>query len=64
MEKKKYYVVRNKRLAEALAYLSYSYYKFNDNTGNITYSFEDSNALREDVYMLKNLRAKRNPFNY
>lgn len=60
---KNFYMVKNKRLAEALTYLSYTYYKFNDD-GEITYSFEDSETLRKDIKTLKELRALRNSFNY
>ncbi|WP_035290216.1 hypothetical protein [Clostridium sp. KNHs214] len=48
MEKKEYIQVRNKYLAEALAFFNFKYYKFNDKeTCKIIYSFENTKNLNE-----------------
>ena len=65
MRKMKYFVINNKRLAEALAYLSHTYMIFDDREvyGRKIYSFEDSEELRDDIKSINNLRIKRNNFN-
>ena len=50
---KDYYAVRKKYLANALAYLGYRYYRF-DNGKDIVYSFKDTKEFREALQGLCN----------
>lgn len=57
----KYFEVRNKYLAEGLAFLGFKYYKFNDKeTGKTIYSFEDTKTIQDTIEHLLNLKKEIN----
>ncbi len=51
----KYTQINKRYLAEALAFLGFRYYKFNDN-GQIIYSFENTEKFSLALVKLLNLR--------
>lgn len=57
MNEKKYYIVKNKYLADGLSFLGFRYYKFNDETG-IVYSFEDTETFRKNLTAMLDLKKK------
>jgi|GEM_PF-1922735 len=59
---KKYYKVSKRYLAEALGYIGFRYYKFNDD-GKIVYSFEDNENFQSALKQLIDLRQKYNVIN-
>ena len=54
---KKYYTIRNRYLADSLAFLDFKYYKFNDNDGTV-FSFEDTKIFREYLTTMLDLRKQ------
>jgi len=57
MFKIKYFEIRKKYMADALSYLGFRYFKFNDPEG-ISYSFEDNEKFREALNDLLGLKNK------
>ena len=57
MFKIKYFEIRKKYMADALSYLGFRYFKFNDHEG-ISYSFEDNEKFREALNDLLGLKNK------
>jgi len=53
----KYFEIRKKYMADALSYLGFRYFKFNDPEG-ISYSFEDNEKFREALNDLLGLKNK------
>ena len=57
MFKIKYFEIKKKYMADALSYLGFRYFKFNDPEG-ISYSFEDNEKFREALNDLLGLKNK------
>lgn len=54
---KKYFEVRNKYLAEGLAFLGFKYFKFNNKeTGKTIYSFKDTEIIKDTIEHLLKLK--------
>jgi len=53
----KYFEIKKKYMADALSYLGFRYFKFNDPEG-ISYSFEDNEKFREALNDLLGLKNK------
>lgn len=58
MEKKEYYVIENRYLAEALAFMSFRYYKFTGDKGFTCYGFKDTKKFRDAMNGLFDLRKE------
>ena len=54
------YIVENKYLAEALAFMGFRYYKFIGNKGFTVYGFKDTDDFRNAMNGLFDLRKKLN----
>lgn len=54
---KKYYRVNQVYLANALSFLGFRYYKFNEG-GEVLYTFEDTKRFREALTTLMGLKNK------
>ncbi|URZ18785.1 hypothetical protein [Clostridium felsineum] len=54
MKEEKYYIIKKKYLADALSFLGFRYYKFN----NVNYSFINTNKFREALTSLTDLKKR------
>ncbi|BDR74300.1 hypothetical protein K144316041_p21390 (plasmid) [Clostridium tetani] len=57
---KNYFEVKNKYLAEALAFMGFKYYKFNGEDGKIIYSFQDTEKIKYVMECLIQLKRELN----
>lgn len=57
---KEYFKVKNKYLAEALAFMGFRYYKFTDQDGKIIYSFQDTEKIKYVMECLIQLKRELN----
>lgn len=55
----KYTVIRNKYLADGLAFCGFHYQKYQDD-GITVYSFKETDKLKEAVFMINKLRLENN----
>ncbi|ENK1242990.1 hypothetical protein AB2063_001118 [Clostridium botulinum] len=61
MKNNKYFEVKNKYLAEGLAFLGFKYFKFNNKeTNKIIYSFEDTEIIQDAIKHLLKLKKEIN----
>lgn len=58
MNKKEFYIIENRYLAEALAFMGEKYYKFTGEKGFTVYSFKDTEQFRKTMNGLFNLRKE------
>lgn len=61
MNNEKYYTTDSKTLAEALGYLGFKYYKFDNEEHGKVYSFRNDERLKEARDYLWALKCKFNP---
>lgn len=57
---KEYFKVKNKYLAEALAFMGFRYYKFTDQDGKTVYSFKDTEKIKYVMNHLIQLKKELN----
>lgn len=55
---KKYYALNSKELANSLAYIGFTYMKFDDYKYGKVYSFENTEKLHEAIRELNKLKSK------
>lgn len=60
LKERKYYRVNKKTLAETLNFMGFSYYKFNNNDGTVSYSFLNTGKFQKALTEIFNLRNKIN----
>lgn len=60
MEKNNYYRVNKKSLAETLNFMGFSYYKFDNSDGSISYSFKNTDKFQKALTEIFNLRNQIN----
>lgn len=58
MENKEYYIIENRYLAEALAFMKFRYYKFKGDKGFTVYGFKDTEKFRQAMNGLFDLRKE------
>ena len=53
----RYTIVRNKYLADGLAFCGFKYLKYtNEITGKVEFSFEETDKLKEAIYLINQIR--------
>ena len=53
----RYTIIRNKYLADGLAFCGFKYLKYtNEQTGRVEFSFEETNKLKEAIYLINQIR--------
>lgn len=53
----KYTIVRNRYLADGLAFCGFKYLKYtNEITGKVEFSFEETDKLKEAIYLINQIR--------
>lgn len=52
----KYTIIRNKYLADGLAFCGFKYFKYQNEEGNTVYSFEESEDLEFAIKGILNIR--------
>ncbi|MBP1889786.1 hypothetical protein J2Z53_001369 [Clostridium moniliforme] len=65
MEKKKYYVLKNKNMAITISFLlNKPFYTFDDrfNEGKKVYSFEDDDKFREILTLVSKIRTENSNY--
>ena len=63
MNNEKYYTTDSKTLADALGYLGFKYYKFDNEEYGKVYSFKNDYKLQEARDYLWSLKCRFNPVN-
>lgn len=58
MENKEYYIIENRYLAEAMAFMGFRYYKFTGDKGFTVYGFKDTDKFRFTMNSLFDLRKE------
>ena len=56
----KYFAINQRSLADALVFLGFNYYKYNDDKYGKVYSFVNSEKLQKSIHELNKLKNKIN----
>ena len=55
----KYTIIRNKYLADGLAFCGFNYQKYT-NDGKIEFSFEETDKLKEAIFLINKIKQNNN----